>query len=120
MYMYMYTLHKYTCIYMHVYMYLYMYIHYLSLLFQVPGKFELKGHDRVQGLSSLNVERQNQFLPGQRRDVTYVSRLQVYTCAWPVHPWKIDCLGCAVLLCLVVYLTLLAPFFLPSSSLINM
>ena len=78
MYMYMYTLHKYTCIYMHVYMYLYMYIHYLSLLFQVPGKFELKGHDRVQGLSSLNVERQNQFLPGQRRDVTYVSRLQVY------------------------------------------
>ena len=27
---------------------------------------------------------------------------------------KSDCLGCAVLLCLVVYLTLLATFFLPS------
>ena len=27
--------------------------------------------------------------------------------------WKRDCLGCAVLLCLVVCLTLLASFFLP-------
>ena len=34
--------------------------------------------------------------------------------------WKSDCLGCAVLLCLVVCLTLLASFFLPSASLINM
>ena len=34
--------------------------------------------------------------------------------------WKSDCLGCAVLLCLVVCLTLLASYFLPSSSLINM
>ena len=33
--------------------------------------------------------------------------------------WKNDCLGCTVLLCLVVCLTLLASFFLPS-SLINM
>ena len=33
---------------------------------------------------------------------------------------KSDCLGCAVLLCLVFCLTLLASFFLPSSSLINM
>ena len=33
--------------------------------------------------------------------------------------WKSDCLGCAVLLCLVVCITLLASFFLPSSSLIN-
>ena len=31
---------------------------------------------------------------------------------------KSDCFGCAVLLCLVVCLTLLASFFLPSSSLI--
>ena len=31
-----------------------------------------------------------------------------------------DCLGCAVLVCLVVCLTLLASFFLPSASLINM
>ena len=28
--------------------------------------------------------------------------------------WKSDCLGCAVLLCLVCLLTLLASFFLPS------
>ena len=33
---------------------------------------------------------------------------------------KSDCLGCAVWLCLVVCLTLLASFFLPSASLINM
>ena len=33
---------------------------------------------------------------------------------------KSDCLGCAVLLCLVVCLTLLASFFLPSAFLINM
>ena len=32
---------------------------------------------------------------------------------------KSDCLGCAVLLCLVVCLTLLASFFLPSASLIK-
>ena len=32
---------------------------------------------------------------------------------------KNDCLGCAVLFYLVVYLTLLALFFLPSSSLIK-
>ena len=44
---------------------------------QVPGKFELKGHDRVQRLSSLNVGREDQYMPRQRRDVTYVSRLQV-------------------------------------------
>ena len=44
---------------------------------KVPGKFELKGHDRIKGLSSLNVDRQDQFLPQQRRNVTYVSRLQV-------------------------------------------
>ena len=32
---------------------------------------------------------------------------------------KSNCLGCAVLLCLVVCLTLLASFFLPSTSLIK-
>ena len=31
--------------------------------------------------------------------------------------WKSNCLGCAVLLCFVVCMTLLASFFLPSSSL---
>ena len=34
--------------------------------------------------------------------------------------WNSDCLGCVVLLCLVVCLTLLAIFFLPFVSLINM
>ena len=33
---------------------------------------------------------------------------------------KSDCLGCAVLLCLVVCMTLLSSFFLPSASLIDM
>ena len=46
---------------------------------KVPGKFQLKGHERLQSLSSLNVGRENQFFPGQRRDVTYVSRLQVHS-----------------------------------------
>lgn len=43
---------------------------------EVPGKFELKGHDRVRGLSTLNTAGEDQFMPRQRRDVTYVSRLQ--------------------------------------------
>ena len=46
-------------------------------ILQVPGKFELKGHDRVRGLSSLNVQNENQYMPGQSRNNTYVSRLQV-------------------------------------------
>ena len=33
--------------------------------------------------------------------------------------WKSDCLGCVVLLCFVVCMTLLASFFLPSASPIN-
>jgi len=41
----------------------------------VGKKIKLKG-DRTQELASLNNEGLNQFLPGQRRDVTYVSRLQ--------------------------------------------
>lgn len=45
--------------------------------FQVPGKFVLKGHNRIQGLSSLNVHNENQYIPGQSRNTTYVSRLQV-------------------------------------------
>ena len=49
-----------------------------SLDLQIAGKVELKGHDRVRALSaSLNVEGEDQSLPRQRRDVTYVSRLQV-------------------------------------------
>lgn len=43
---------------------------------QVPGKFELKGHDRVKELESFNTHNEDQYLPRQRRGVTYVSRLQ--------------------------------------------
>ena len=44
----------------------------------MAGKVELKGHDRVRALSVLlNAEGEDQPLPRQRRDVTYVSRLQV-------------------------------------------
>ncbi len=42
---------------------------------QVPGKVNLRG-DRLERLQSLNTEREDQFLPRQRRNVTYVSRLQ--------------------------------------------
>ena len=51
---------------------------YSSCQFQMAGKVELKGHDRVCALSvSLNAEGEDQSLPRERRDVTYVSRLQV-------------------------------------------
>ena len=52
---------------------------YSSCQFQMAGKVELKGHDRVRALSVslLNAEGEDQSLPRQRRDVTYVSRLQV-------------------------------------------
>ncbi|XP_065898859.1 circularly permutated Ras protein 1-like [Dysidea avara] len=43
---------------------------------EVSGKFQLKGHSRVAGLSSLNVDGEDQYMPRQKRDVTYVSRLQ--------------------------------------------
>ena len=43
----------------------------------MSGKFQLKGHSRVTGLESLNVDGEDQYMPGQKRDVTYVSRLQV-------------------------------------------
>ena len=76
----------------------------LSLSVQVPGKFELKGHDRVKDLSSLNVHQEDQYLPRQRRDVTYVSRLQVQLlllccpsiCMSCVHCWCCaECASCS-------------------------
>lgn len=42
---------------------------------QVPGKIRLRG-DRLDRMQSLNDEHENQFMPGQSRNVTYVSRLQ--------------------------------------------
>ena len=50
-----------------------------SLYMQVSGKFQLKGHSRVAELERLNADGEDQYMPGQKRDVTYVSRLQVIT-----------------------------------------
>lgn len=44
---------------------------------EVPGRFEMKGGDlRSRRERELNEDRSSQYIPGQRRDVTYVSRLQ--------------------------------------------
>jgi len=43
---------------------------------EVPGRFQLKGHERLRRLSELYAEGEIQFMPHQRRNVTYVSRLQ--------------------------------------------
>ena len=44
--------------------------------FQVPGHVELRGAESLRRAQQMNSERSDQFLPRQRRDVTYVSRLQ--------------------------------------------
>ena len=44
-------------------------------LSQVPGHIPMRG-DRLDRLQALNTERENQYLPGQSRNVTHVSRLQ--------------------------------------------
>ena len=52
--------------------------------------------------------------------------MTVYTCTFnctctpEAAHFKSDCLGCVVLVCFVVCMTLLASFFLPSATLINM
>ena len=44
---------------------------------EVPGKVQLKGMEkRRQDFADFLIEG-DQFMPGQRRDVTYISRLQV-------------------------------------------
>jgi hypothetical protein len=47
----------------------------IRLLSQVPGRIRMRG-DRLASLQSLNDTRENQYMPGQRRDVTFVTRLQ--------------------------------------------
>ena len=44
----------------------------------------------MAGLESLNVDGEDQYMPGQKRDVTYVSRLQVSinTCFTYMHKYK--------------------------------
>lgn len=37
----------------------------------------MKGNDKKPGLESLDTEGSDQYLPRERRDITYVSRLQV-------------------------------------------
>ncbi|XP_013416673.1 uncharacterized protein LOC106178153 [Lingula anatina] len=43
---------------------------------EVPGKVNLRGRERLSRLQSFNERHEDQHLPGQRHDVTYVSRLQ--------------------------------------------
>ena len=65
--------------------------------------------------------------PAEVAQLVYICRALCLECrvSWVRVPpeaahWKSDCLGCAVLLCFVACLTLLASSFLPSASLINM
>ena len=57
---------------------------------------------------------------GEQKHLYKMDIIYMYTCTCPeaarqlIFLRKSDCLGCAVLLCLVVCLTLLASFFLPS------
>ena len=45
-------------------------------LLQVPGHVALKGAESLRRAQQMNTDREDQFLPRQRRDVTYISRLQ--------------------------------------------
>ena len=42
----------------------------------MPGKINLRGTNRLQRLNSIHGEGESQFMPGQRQDITYISRLQ--------------------------------------------
>ncbi|KAH3767756.1 circularly permutated Ras protein 1 [Pelomyxa schiedti] len=52
----------------------------MCVSYEMPGKFKLKG-DHMTKLSGLNTERADQYLPGQRRETTWVSRLQTLQAA---------------------------------------
>lgn len=43
---------------------------------EIEGKHELKGAEARKRLQSLNTERADQWAPRERRNITYVSRLQ--------------------------------------------
>lgn len=50
----------------------------LYALTQVAGKVKLKSDDKLRRLSvSLKADIETQYMPQQRRNVTYISRLQV-------------------------------------------
>ena len=46
-----------------------------GFVFQVAGRIRMRG-DHLDALQKLNETREPQYMPGQRRDVTFVSRLQ--------------------------------------------
>lgn len=46
------------------------------VFYQVPGHVELRGASGLRRAQLLNRERSDQYLPRQRRNVTYISRLQ--------------------------------------------
>jgi hypothetical protein len=48
---------------------------------EVPGKVKLRGSERLSKLQSLNDTRESQWIPGQKHNVTYVSRLQAVQAA---------------------------------------
>jgi len=54
----------------------------MGVSYELAGKVQLRGHEKLQQLSSLNTERTatgqmaDQFLPNERRDITYITRLQ--------------------------------------------
>lgn len=52
---------------------------------QVPGKFKVRGTDKKPGLESLDTEGSDQHLPHERRDISYVSRLQVSAIQYALH-----------------------------------
>ena len=44
---------------------------------KVPGYKQLKGHEKLQKLKDIYAGSGIQYMPGQYRNVTYISRLQV-------------------------------------------
>jgi hypothetical protein len=54
----------------------------MGVSYEIQGKVKLRGEEKIQKLSSLNTERNqsgvfaDQYLPNEKRDITYVSRLQ--------------------------------------------
>ena len=66
---------------------------------EVPGKFKVKGSDKKPGSESFDTDGSNQYLPRERRDITYVSRLQVkYMCTY-----IFGCMICYLHTCLLDY-----------------
>ena len=50
---------------------------FICNIIQVPGHMNLKGYEKLQKLNERYVGSGWQYMPGQSRNVTYISRLQV-------------------------------------------